>query len=128
MTEEYKNILTEWMNQTGETVYAIAKATGLSQTVLGNWLKGKHTPDKDKWALIVKHFSKENSKPLSEPQQPYYKTHQDCMDRIKELENELLKKEGVIEALSNELDKFRSSFMEASDRGRKRGVQKKRAV
>ncbi|EXG86182.1 Helix-turn-helix domain [Clostridium sp. ASBs410] len=52
MYEKYLALL----NQTGETTYKVAKATGISQTTFSYWKSGRSKPKADKLKILADHF------------------------------------------------------------------------
>ena len=46
----------ELLNETGETSYKVSKATGISQTTLSDWKRGRSFPKAQKLQQIADHF------------------------------------------------------------------------
>lgn len=44
------------LEQTKETPYQVAKATGISTATLTNWKKGKYRPKVEKLKILADHF------------------------------------------------------------------------
>lgn len=95
----------ELLRSTQDTPYKIAKATGLSQTIIGKWKKGEGKPSRANARYILQYFGISNmeDQPVSQggedvtpPKTELNKTMERFLDSLLRQNEELIRQNGAL--------------------------------
>ena len=94
----------ELLRSTQDTPYKIAKATGLSQTIIGKWKKGEGKPSRANARYILQYFGISNmeDQPVSQggedvtPPKTEPKTMERFLDSLLRQNEELIRQNGAL--------------------------------